>query len=210
MTLKEYVCLCSDRDDESFKGYLAKMPWWALPFDDASKRTALLMYFELKGIQAPCFELKTTLALIVLSANGEKIINSNGIMRLLEDPTGADFPWAARPVEKLPRKMYHCVGLFTGRCFVLFTDDLTPAGVQRAEELMMDAALPHFMMDEPKADFYIADSTSLRSCMMMRGLVPEEASMPQLVFFGRPKLHVLGPLPKDSATVTAFVTGCLK
>ena len=173
------------------------MPWWALPFDDASKRAALSTHFDVEGIPT----------LIVLSANGEKIINSNGTGALQTDPTGADFPWAARPVEKLSGNAIE--HLNNGdKCFVLVTDDFTPAGVQRAEELMIDSALPQFMMDEPGAYFYIADSTFKLSRDLMSMIELGDASMPQLVMLELPKFAV-GPLPKDSSTVAAFVTGCL-
>ena len=46
----EIVFVSSDRDEASFKGYLAKMPWKALAFADRATKTALSELFDVEGI----------------------------------------------------------------------------------------------------------------------------------------------------------------
>lgn len=46
----EVVFISSDRDEESFNGYFAKMPWLALPFSDSETRKQLKELFKVRGI----------------------------------------------------------------------------------------------------------------------------------------------------------------
>lgn len=73
----EIVFVSSDRDEESYKGYFAKMPWLAIPFSDpadpAVKR--LKEEFEVRGI--PCLVLIDG-AGNVTSTQGVKLVREYG------------------------------------------------------------------------------------------------------------------------------------
>ena len=46
----EVIFLSSDRDNESFQGYLSEMPWYALPFDNKLKMKKLSRMFNVVGM----------------------------------------------------------------------------------------------------------------------------------------------------------------
>lgn len=86
----EVIFVSSDRDEESFKHYHNTMPWLALPFAARESKQTLSQMFEVEGI--PTF--------VMLDKSG-KILNSGARAAVMNDPTGADFPWAPKPVNDL-------------------------------------------------------------------------------------------------------------
>jgi len=92
----ECVFVSSDRDEKSFDEYFGEMPWLALPFADRERKGALSKCFDVSGIPS----------LVVLGpvdeATGERpVINKNARGPVGGDATGADFPWAPKPLEDL-------------------------------------------------------------------------------------------------------------
>jgi len=79
----EIVFVSSDRDQASFQDYYNSMPWLALPFDDRKRKEDLSNKFGVKGI--PTF-------ILFDGANGS-VIQREGRMKVVEDPTGDEFPW---------------------------------------------------------------------------------------------------------------------
>lgn len=63
----ELVFISSDRNDESFTGYFAKMPWLAIPFPDSETRKRIKGLFNVRGIPH----------LVILDASG-KILTDAG------------------------------------------------------------------------------------------------------------------------------------
>merc|ERR1712176_944140 len=91
----EIVFCSSDRDQNSFDGYVKEMraaggDWLAIPWADSARRTALNSLFEVSGI--PC--------LVIVDEHG-CVINKNARGAISTDPTGASFPWAPPAVGDL-------------------------------------------------------------------------------------------------------------
>ncbi|CAK9004312.1 Nucleoredoxin [Durusdinium trenchii] len=85
----ELIYISSDRTQEDYDGYFAKMPWLAIPFGDDRKDT-LSSRFGVEGIPT----------LIMLDQ--ERAVLNKGLREYVtNDPVGADFPWAPKPVLTL-------------------------------------------------------------------------------------------------------------
>jgi len=92
----ELIFVSSDRDEKSFAEYFGEMPWLALPYADRDRKSALSKAFDVEGIPT----------LVVLgpvdAATGEReVVNKNARGAVGGDPTGADFPWAPKPIADL-------------------------------------------------------------------------------------------------------------
>eukprot|EP00298_Acanthocystis_sp_HF-20_P003358 c13721_g1_i1.p1 GENE.c13721_g1_i1~~c13721_g1_i1.p1 ORF type:complete len:427 (+),score=194.87 c13721_g1_i1:27-1283(+) len=87
----EVVFLSSDRDETSFSSYLSEMPWYALPFEESSKKSKLSQLFDVAGI--PC--------LIFVDPETGEVQNANGRSAISSDPEGNEFPWLPKPVTDL-------------------------------------------------------------------------------------------------------------
>jgi len=92
----ELIFVSSDRDEKSFAEYFSEMPWLALPFAERDRKSALSKAFDVEGIPT----------LVVLgpvdAATGERaVVNKNARGAVGGDPTGAEFPWAPKPIEDL-------------------------------------------------------------------------------------------------------------
>ena len=77
----EIVFVSSDRDEASFRGYLATMPWLAVPLGDA-KAQELKSRFRISGIPT----------LIVVDANGN-VITAQGRNDIISQQEGAIRQW---------------------------------------------------------------------------------------------------------------------
>lgn len=69
----EAVFASSDKDEESFKEYFAKMPWLAIPFSDSTTRRRLNDLFKVNGIPH----------LVILDGNG-KVLSNGGVLLIKE------------------------------------------------------------------------------------------------------------------------------
>merc|ERR1711881_351429 len=84
----EIFFVSSDRDQTSFDGYLAEMPWKALPFEKRTEKGALSDMFGVSGI--PSF--------VVLNNDGT-VITTDGRSKVMSDPKGEKLPhgWLPQP-----------------------------------------------------------------------------------------------------------------
>jgi nucleoredoxin len=78
----EIVFVSSDRDQHSFDEYYTSMPWLALPFAERDRKAQLSSAFKVSGI--PC--------LVILDENAKEITR-DGRTAIIDDPSGAKFPW---------------------------------------------------------------------------------------------------------------------
>ncbi|XP_062159007.1 probable nucleoredoxin 1 [Alnus glutinosa] len=85
----ELVFISSDRNDESFNGYFAKMPWLAVPFSDSETRKRLKELFNVRGIPY----------LVILDANG-KVSTDQGV-RIVREYGVDGYPFSAERIEFL-------------------------------------------------------------------------------------------------------------
>jgi nucleoredoxin len=86
----ELIFVSSDKDQASFDGYLAEMPWQALKFEDRKRKAELSEAFKVNGIPT----------LVVLDEKNN-IITTSGRGSVAADPEGHKFPWVAEPVALL-------------------------------------------------------------------------------------------------------------
>jgi len=91
----EVIFSTGDRDEKSFNSYFQEMAgaggdWLAIPWKESARRSELDSLFEVSGIPT----------LVIVDEHG-KVINKNGRGAFLEDPTGANFPWAPPAVGNL-------------------------------------------------------------------------------------------------------------
>ena len=79
----EVVFVSSDRDDAQFDEYYGTHPWAAVPFANRDAKNALSRKFKVQGI--PTF--------VLVDGETGELINADGRDVVLEDPSGAGFPW---------------------------------------------------------------------------------------------------------------------
>ena len=79
----EVVFVSSDRDDAQFDEYYGTHPWAAVPFANRDAKSALSRKFKVQGI--PTF--------VLVDGETGELINADGRDVVLEDPSGAGFPW---------------------------------------------------------------------------------------------------------------------
>lgn len=84
------VLVSSDRGEEAFNEYFAKMPWLALPYSDRTRQQELSQQFKVQSIP--------TLALV--DSEGKTITNG-ARNSVVEDPEGSNFPWRPPLVRDL-------------------------------------------------------------------------------------------------------------
>lgn len=85
----EVVFISSDRNDESFNGHLAKMPWLAIPFSESETRKHLKELFKVRGIPN----------LIFLDANG-KVTTNQGV-RIIGEYGVDGYPFTTERINVL-------------------------------------------------------------------------------------------------------------
>ncbi|KAH8056012.1 hypothetical protein JL722_7839 [Aureococcus anophagefferens] len=79
----EVVFVSSDRDDAQFDEYYGAHPWAAVPFANRDAKAALSRKFKVQGI--PTF--------VLVDGETGELITADGRDVVLEDPSGAGFPW---------------------------------------------------------------------------------------------------------------------
>eukprot|EP00475_Leptophrys_vorax_P011016 TRINITY_DN17573_c0_g1_i3.p1 TRINITY_DN17573_c0_g1~~TRINITY_DN17573_c0_g1_i3.p1 ORF type:complete len:607 (+),score=136.86 TRINITY_DN17573_c0_g1_i3:418-2238(+) len=91
----EVVFVSRDAGDDSFKKYIASMPWCILPmFKAATVRSALLTNLKLNTSKAP--------NLVVMSKDFKNIYTTAGMLKIQADPDAENFPWtSAASVNKM-------------------------------------------------------------------------------------------------------------
>lgn len=144
------------------------------------------------------FDVQSIPTLVLLDQNN-KIITSEGVDQLRDDPTGAGFPWIPKPVEVLTPA--HLPALNESVCCVYFLADNTAAGVQTAEDKMIGPAMQEFAKDDPKIKFLIADPGSDLGGKILTVLKKTGASFPMLAMLQLPQFAI-AESPDD---VEAFV-----
>uniref|UniRef100_A0A2N9IQC9 protein-disulfide reductase n=1 Tax=Fagus sylvatica TaxID=28930 RepID=A0A2N9IQC9_FAGSY len=85
----EVVFISSDRNDESFNSYLAKMPWLAIPFSDSETRKRLKELFKVRGIPN----------LVILDANGK--VSTNQGTRIIREYGVDGYPFSTERINFL-------------------------------------------------------------------------------------------------------------
>jgi len=85
----DVVLVSWDEAKDDFSDYYAKMPWYALPFEDREGMNHLTKGFQVQSIPT----------LIGVEADSGKIITTQARNMVVKDPEGKGFPW--RDGEKL-------------------------------------------------------------------------------------------------------------
>ena len=86
----EIIFVSSDRDQKSFLEYYGEQPWLAIPNGDPRK-DSLSKLFSVEGI--PSF--------VLVDAATGKTITTDARSDVGADPTGAEFPWVAKPLNNM-------------------------------------------------------------------------------------------------------------
>jgi len=87
----EIVFVSSDRDQGSFDEYFGEQPWLALPFAARDLKAQLSAKYGVSGIPT----------LVLLDGATGSLITKDGRSAIMEDPTGADFPWTPPTLSEL-------------------------------------------------------------------------------------------------------------
>lgn len=87
----EVVFVSSDKDEEQFASYFKEMPWLALPFGERELKKKLSKQFKVDGIPS----------LVLLDGATGNVLSKDGRSVIMDDPSGAQFPWAPKPLEEL-------------------------------------------------------------------------------------------------------------
>ncbi|KAE9446022.1 hypothetical protein C3L33_21977, partial [Rhododendron williamsianum] len=85
----EVVFVSSDRVDEAFVAYFAKMPWLAIPFSDSETRKHLKELFKVRGIPH----------LVILDGSGE-VLSDQGV-KIVKDYGSEGYPFTPERVKIL-------------------------------------------------------------------------------------------------------------
>ncbi|CAN6548948.1 unnamed protein product [Malus baccata var. baccata] len=85
----EIVFTSADEDDESFKGYFAKMPWLAIPFSDSEARDRVDELFKVRGIPH----------LVVLGEDG-KVLSDSGV-GIIQEYGAYAYPFTLEKLKEL-------------------------------------------------------------------------------------------------------------
>ncbi|RWR79475.1 putative nucleoredoxin 1 [Cinnamomum micranthum f. kanehirae] len=85
----EAVFVSTDKDEESFKEYFAKMPWLAIPFSDSTTRRRLNDLFKVRGIPH----------LVLLGGNGKLL--SNGGVALIKEYGVEAYPFSPEKLNEI-------------------------------------------------------------------------------------------------------------
>lgn len=84
----EFVFVSADRSQSDFDGYFAEQPWLALPFGNKKANKQLMKHFGVEGFPT----------VVTVDAAGNTI-NKDARGAAGSDPSGAEFPWAPKPVN---------------------------------------------------------------------------------------------------------------
>ncbi|CAN6676137.1 unnamed protein product [Malus baccata var. baccata] len=85
----EIVFISADEDDESFKGYFAKMPWLAIPFSDSEARDRVDELFKVRGIPH----------LVILGEDG-KVLSDSGV-GIIQEYGAYAYPFTLEKLKEL-------------------------------------------------------------------------------------------------------------
>jgi hypothetical protein len=132
-----------DRDDSQYSEYLDQMPWWAYSRARAgSERLAALCNVE------------SIPSLALIDPSGD-IITTKAADLLRSDPTGVNFPYYLKPIERLSQMA--TATMSTMRCCIAV---VATGGETAAEAVLMQAALEEFEKPLKVRDtfFFIGDS----------------------------------------------------
>lgn len=88
----EVVLVTSDRDEEAFNSYFAKMPWLAIPFSDSATVSKLKQKFGVSGIPH----------LVILDASG-RVSTAEGVEVIMEYEAAA-YPFTLERINQLKEK----------------------------------------------------------------------------------------------------------
>lgn len=125
----ELVFVSSDRDQASFDGYLAEMPWKALAYSDRKRKAELSEAFDVNGIPT----------LVILDEN-DKIIRTSGRGAVAADPDGLKFPWIPEPIELLNEDSVDIVNESPTVIFISSSED-SAVVEKKAKEVLEALAL---------------------------------------------------------------------
>ncbi|RWR79474.1 putative nucleoredoxin 1 [Cinnamomum micranthum f. kanehirae] len=115
----EAVFVSTDKDEESFKEYFAKMPWLAIPFSDSTTRRRLNDLFKVRGIPH----------LVFLGGNGKLL--SNGGVALIKEYGVEAYPFSPEKLNEIKEeeeaarrnpKLEYSVGHQQSRDFLISND----------------------------------------------------------------------------------------
>ncbi|XP_071790233.1 nucleoredoxin-like [Asterias amurensis] len=87
----EVVFVSSDRDEKSFQEYFNEMPWLALDYAKRDAKDKLSKQFKVSGIPT----------LVFLDGASGKVNEADGRSVVMEDKTGANFPWTPKSFEEV-------------------------------------------------------------------------------------------------------------
>ncbi|XP_077236420.1 putative nucleoredoxin 1 [Tasmannia lanceolata] len=85
----EVVFISRDKDEESFRGYFAKMPWLAIPFSDSEICDGLRKLFKVTGIPR----------LVILDEKG-KVLNDNAI-EIIKEYGASGYSFTPEKIKEL-------------------------------------------------------------------------------------------------------------
>lgn len=85
----EVVFISSDKVDEAFDAYFAKMPWLAIPFSDSETCKHLKSLFKVRGIPY----------LVILDGSGE-VLSDHGV-KIIKDYGSEGYPFTPERVKIL-------------------------------------------------------------------------------------------------------------
>lgn len=149
------ICVCRDKSAQEFETYLRDMPWWAFDFE-RPENARLASLCQVQTI--PC--------LVLLGPEGELITNKAADLHRA-DPTGAEFPYRPRAIQRLTRIAGPTLN--TVPCVVAFVDGGKKGAVAHVEEVFKETPEAEFAKGAGRvAHFFLADAQSEFSQQVMQ------------------------------------------
>lgn len=187
----EIVFVSADRDERSYKQYLATMPWLSIAFDDP-RVGDLSARFKVEGIPM----------LVLIDSNG-KVITTSGTDCVRGDPTGENFPWARKLVESLDGPYVSLIN--SSPAVLCLCEEASAAEKARLKDVLAGVAAGH-----ENVVFFIADKASRMSAMLRTMTMQLNLSQVTLALFDVRDNGTFYISPADtvtSDTLSAFLEG---
>ena len=157
------IIFCSlDKSEEDYKEYIEEMPWWCLPY---ATSTLPKLVTSLQANSMP--------HLVVIDTEG-KIITTDAVGALTQDPTGKHFPWRPNRIVDMLPESYISGDLTTDDEIVMVpTKDLDEKYILLYFAAHSDALSQEFtpwlvkaytILKNKREDFEVSTVVRVRSC----------------------------------------------
>ena len=155
---------CRDKSEEEYQKYLQEMPWWSYALQRQEN-----------DMLASLVSVSTIPNLTLVDTSSGDIITAKAADMLRAEPTGADFPYRPKPIERLSPMVGPTLNA-APCCFAIVDSKRSRHGMSEAHEIMHWTAKEEFLNGGPgRIHFFLGSSsdTFVQQLMQVRGLLQQ-------------------------------------